>query len=365
MKLAQIDAYFLNRCKELATIADSHVFPNPKVGSLIVHEGKIIGEGFHKKPGTAHGEVAAVATVENKALLSSSSLYVNLEPCNHYGKTPPCTDLILQHRIPRVVIGSLDPNPKVAGSGVAKLREHGVTVLLSENPQPFVELNRVFFFNQVYNRAFIILKWAESSDNFIATYSQEGQPIPTRISGHQSMRLAHKLRAENQAIMVGRNTAAVDNPRLNTRLFPGETPLRIILDKSLKLSTDLNIFQGKYPSLILNEKKHEQKGSLRFYKPRQFSNLKMLSEELYQELGICSILVEGGSSLLQQYVDQQAYEEIYRVEAQKKLFKGVSGPKLSKDLVFAHKSLDREDQLFHHKGPDYAQLLATYQSELS
>jgi len=361
MKLGKTDTYYLERCKQLANIADSRVFPNPKVGSVIVHQGKIIGEGFHKMPGTGHGEVVAVASVADKSLLPSACMYVNLEPCNHYGKTPPCTELILKHKIPRVVIGSLDPNPQVAGSGVKRLRSHGVEVLLAENPSSFLALNRVFFVNQLYKRAFIVLKWAESADNFIATFDSKGKAIPTPISGSQSIRLAHKLRAQHHAIMIGRNTAVVDNPRLNTRLFPGNTPLRIVLDKSLRLPRSLRIFQDGLPSLILNTKKHETQGSVQYYIPRQFVDLEELGKELYQELGICSILVEGGSDLLQQYIDQRAYDEIWRVEAQKKLYKGVKGPTISKNLIFEQKNLDSEDQLFLHKGNDYTQLLTSSQ----
>lgn len=357
MQWDKTDDYFLQRCRQLALIADSQVYPNPKVGSVIVHDGKIIGEGFHSKPGKAHGEVAAVAAVTDKSKLSDASLYVNLEPCNHFGKTPPCTDLILRHKIPRVFIGCLDPNPKVAGRGAQRLRDHGVAVHISPRQQDFKQLNRVFFTNQIHKRTFVVLKWAESSDNFIATFDASGKAIPTPISSSQSLRLAHKLRARHHAIMVGRNTAAIDNPKLNTRLFPGSDPIRIVLDRSLRLSADLNIFQDQQASLILNTQQSKLQGKTRYFVPSQFEDLKQLRQELYQRLGVCSLLVEGGSDLLQQFIDQQAFDEIWRVEAEKTLQKGVSGPLLPKNLVFTQKTLDKEDQLFISQGKELLQIL--------
>ncbi|MEL6255174.1 MAG: bifunctional diaminohydroxyphosphoribosylaminopyrimidine deaminase/5-amino-6-(5-phosphoribosylamino)uracil reductase RibD, partial [Bacteroidota bacterium] len=291
MLLEKADALFLNRCKELAEMSDSGVYPNPRVGAVIVHNGKIIGEGFHRKPGTAHAEVLAVASVKDKSLLSSSTMYVNLEPCNHYGKTPPCTLLILDNKIPEVVIGSFDPNPKVAGGGVKRLRKHGVRVEVAQDPLEYHDLNKVFFTNQLKKRAFILLKWAASADNFIATFDEAGKAIPTPISGSQSLRLAHKLRAKHHAIMVGKNTALIDNPRLNTRLFPGKTPIRIVLDRRMELPKSLGIFQDGSETLILNEKQDKTEGTVRWVKTENLHDLNALSAELYTRLGICSILV--------------------------------------------------------------------------
>ncbi|MDW3648790.1 MAG: bifunctional diaminohydroxyphosphoribosylaminopyrimidine deaminase/5-amino-6-(5-phosphoribosylamino)uracil reductase RibD [Bacteroidia bacterium] len=343
------DALFLNRCKELAEMSDSRVYPNPRVGSVIVHEGKIIGEGFHRMPGSAHAEVAAVASVKDKSLLPSSTIYVNLEPCNHFGKTPPCTHLILEHKIPEVVIGSLDPNPQVAGSGVQRLKEHGLKVRVAEDPGEFHDLNKVFFTNQLKKRAFILLKWAESSDNFIATFNEEGKAIPTPISGSQSLRLAHKLRAKHHAIMIAKNTALIDNPRLNTRLYPGRTPIRIILDRNMELPRSLGIFQDGLETLILNEKENTSEGAVRWIKTDKLGDLNKLSGELLERLGICSVLVEGGSNLLQQYIDQAAYDEIWRVEAEKTLLQGISGPKIPAQINFEQGRLDRKDQLFYYR----------------
>ena len=343
------DALFLNRCKVLAEMSDSRVYPNPRVGSVIVYKGKIIGEGFHRMPGTAHAEVLAVASVKDKSLLSASTIYVNLEPCNHFGKTPPCTNLILDNKIPEVVIGSLDPNPQVAGSGVKRLRARGLTVRIAEDPTEYHDLNKVFFTNQLKKRAFILLKWAESADNFIATFDEEGKAIPTPISGSQSLRLAHKLRAKHQAIMIAKNTALIDNPRLNTRLYPGRTPIRIILDRRMELPQSLGIFQDGLETVILNEKEDKQERAVSWVKTENLHDLNKLSAELLERLGICSVLVEGGSNLLQQYIDQQAYDEIWRVEAEKTLQKGVSGPKIPQHINFEQSRLDRKDQLFYYR----------------
>ena len=343
------DALFLNRCKELAEMSDSRVYPNPRVGSVIVHKGRIIGEGFHRMPGTAHAEVAAVASVRDTSLLSQATIYVNLEPCNHFGKTPPCTKLILNHKIPEVVIGSLDPNPQVAGSGVKRLREHGVKVRIAEDPTEYHDLNKVFFTNQLKKRAFILLKWAESADNFIATFDERGNSIPTPISGSQSLRLAHKLRAKHQAIMIAKNTALIDNPRLNTRLYPGRTPIRIILDRRMELPLSLGIFQDGLDTVILNEKEDKTEGAVRWVKTENLHDLNKLSAELLERLGICSVLVEGGSNLLQQYIDQQAYDEIWRVEAEKTLNEGIAGPKIPAQINFEQSRLDRKDQLFYYR----------------
>ncbi|MEM6803196.1 MAG: bifunctional diaminohydroxyphosphoribosylaminopyrimidine deaminase/5-amino-6-(5-phosphoribosylamino)uracil reductase RibD [Bacteroidota bacterium] len=350
------DVHYLARCNQLAAITDAQVYPNPRVGALIVYEDKIIGEGFHRKAGLAHAEVLAVASVKDKSLLSKSTMYVSLEPCNHYGRTPPCTEMIIRNKIPRVVIGSLDPNPKVAGGGVARLRKAGVEVIGGKNVHDCIQLNKAFFVNQVYKKAFILLKWAESSDHFMAKLDENGKGVPTPISASHSLLLVHKLRSQHHAIMIGKNTALNDNPQLNTRRYPGQDPIRIIFDRSLSLPQHLNIFQDGRPSIILNEIKSEQIGPLQYHKTPNLGNLSKLSEELYRELGICSVLVEGGSNLLQQFIEQEVYDEIWRVEAKKKLFKGISGPALPKNLSYEHKILDKFDSLFYTRGKSYLDL---------
>lgn len=350
------DAYYLARCNQLASITDAKVYPNPRVGSVIVYEDKIIGEGFHLKAGNPHAEVMAVKSVKDKSLLTKSTLYVNLEPCNHFGRTPPCTELILKHKIPRVVIGSLDPNRKVAGAGVARLKEAGIEVIGGKDVNGCIQLNKVFFVNQAYRKPFILLKWAESSDRFMAQLDEQGKGIPTPISASQSLLLVHKLRSQHHAIMIGKNTALSDNPRLNTRRFPGKDPIRIIFDRTLSLPQNLNIFQDGRPSIILNEVKTEKRGAVHFHKTPYLDNLFTLSKELYQDLGICSVLVEGGSNLLQQFIDQQAYDEIWRVEAKKKIGIGISGPILPKNLSFEYKALDEFDSLYYTQGKMFRNL---------
>jgi diaminohydroxyphosphoribosylaminopyrimidine deaminase/5-amino-6-(5-phosphoribosylamino)uracil reductase len=240
---------FLFRTIELAAMADSRTFPNPKVGAVVVYDGKIIGEGYHQQAGGAHAEVHAIDAVRDKGLLPFSTLYVSLEPCNHHGKTPPCTDYILHHKIPKVVIGISDSNPMVAGTGIARLRAAGVEVIEHSITEPFWALNEIFFTNQSEQRPYIHLKWAESRDGFIA-------PLPAAtfpITGMAANMLSHQLRAHHHAIMVGTNTAAIDNPRLDVRYAYGKSPLRIVWDTKGRLPRSLHLFQDGKPTLVIGK----------------------------------------------------------------------------------------------------------------
>ena len=317
---------YLNRCLQLAKLGSSRVYPNPRVGAVIVHEDRIIGEGFHAFAGGPHAEVEAVNAVEDLSILPQSTLYVSLEPCNFHGKTPACSELILKHKIPKVIVGCTDPNPKVAGMSIRRLREAGVEVLLAPDPQPFEEVIRVFRINQLEKRPYIVLKWAESQDGFITGLDQEGNSVQTPITGRLVKEQVHKLRAYHHAIMVGRRTAEIDDPQLSTRLFPGADPIRIVWDRALKLRQQLRLFTDGGRTLVLSDSLEASSQSVSFYQPSQWESLSDVLQGLYKDLGISSILVEGGRNLLQQFINRGIYDEVYRFIGNKKLEKGLDAP---------------------------------------
>lgn len=316
---------FLQRTIDLALKADSRTFPNPKVGALIVYENKIIGEGYHEYAGGPHAEVNAVASVKDKSLLAHSTLYVSLEPCNHFGKTPPCVNLILENKIPKVIVGCLDPNPQVAGKGIARLKENGVEVVLAENDKDFIALNAIFFCNQLSKRPYIVLKWAESQDGFIAPYP----PQPYPISDKTNELFVHQIRAKHHAIMIGANTARIDNPKLSVRKVVGKSPIRIVWDKHLQLPRHLHLFADGKETIVLNTLKNETIGKVRYYNPTNplaWENIHTMTMSLWEELGICSILVEGGSNLLQQFIDAKLHHEVYRFVGNMHFGNGIEAP---------------------------------------
>ena len=321
---------YLQRCLELARKGGAAVEPNPRVGSVVVYNGKIIGEGWHQFFGGPHAEVNAIASVEQKELLPYSTIYVSLEPCNHHGKTPPCADLILEHRIPKVVIGSLDPNPKMAGRSVKMLREQGVSVEVAADQSPFQELNEHFWYNQKHHRPFITLKWAESQDGFIAGLDEDGRPVSTAISPSFVSRWVHALRHEHQAILVGKNTVLTDDPSLTTRKWPGDHPTRIFLDRKLEIPSSAKIY-GPGKVIVINELKNQVEGDTTFFVPVEeeaFDDLGMLMTELYGRLRIGSILVEGGRSVLDQFIAQGIWNEAWKNIGSKRLGEGIQAPTL-------------------------------------
>jgi diaminohydroxyphosphoribosylaminopyrimidine deaminase / 5-amino-6-(5-phosphoribosylamino)uracil reductase len=330
------DAVFLPRTLQLARLGSSRVFPNPQVGSLIVHEGRILAEGFHAYSGGPHAEVNALAALnpEHAALLPRCSIYVSLEPCSHYGKTPPCADLIIERGIGRVVVGCVDPNPQVAGRGLRRLREHGIEVVLAPDPTPYQALNPGFRVNQRERRPFITLKWAESPDGYVAGLDTQGQPHAVHLSGPEADITVHRLRASHQAILIGRRTAEVDNPRLTTRRYPGEHPLRVVIDPDLRLSPTLSLFSDGMPTVVLNRTHQEQRGHVLYYAPGQWESMKLLFWELYHHLGLTKILVEGGTQVLQQCLDQGAYDHVLRLRGKRQLKQGIPGPTLPPGFSF-------------------------------
>lgn len=297
----------MHRCLELAQLGAGYVAPNPMVGAVLVHEGRIIGEGWHKEYGKAHAEVNCINAVqeEDRQFISQSILYVSLEPCAHHGKTPPCTDLIIRHKIPKVVIGCRDPFKEVDGKGIEKLKAAGIEVETAVLEEECRELNKRFFTFHKKQRSFIILKWAQTADGFIA--GDDSKRI--LISNEFSNRLVHKWRSEEAAIMVGTNTALRDDPALTTRLWPGPSPVRLVIDMNLRLPGSLKVFDGSERTIVFNTIKEDEKTNLSFIKldkDKQF--VPQLMDVLYR-LPLQSVLVEGGAALLQTFIESGVWDE--------------------------------------------------------
>ena len=326
---------YMRRCIELAKNGLCNVAPNPMVGAVIVCDGRIIGEGYHVRCGEAHAEVNAIRSVKDESLLKRSTIYVSLEPCSHYGKTPPCADLIIEKQIPRIVIGCRDPFSKVAGRGIQKLQNAGREVIVGVLEEECQHLIRRFITFNTLRRPFITLKWAESADRFIDIERIDGNPV--LLSSPLTSMLVHKKRAENTAIMVGRRTALLDNPSLTVRNWYGPNPIRIVLDRNLSLPNDLQIFNGEVPTLVFTEKEHPEEKSVSYITIDFAHNpLNQIMEELYQR-NIQSLLVEGGSQLLQSFIDNELWDEAYIEKCPKRLYSGVKAPEISNNFSYSTK----------------------------
>lgn len=319
---------YIARCIQLAKSGSCNVSPNPMVGAVIVCDGKIIGEGYHVCYGCAHAEVNAIKSVKDKSLLVRSTIYVSLEPCSHHGKTPPCADLIIEKRIPRVVIGCVDPHSKVAGRGIQKLRSAGVEVKVGVLEEMCKNLIRQFITFNTLRRPYIILKWAQSCDGFMDIERIEGWPVI--LSNPMSGMLVHKKRAEVDAIMVGRRTALLDNPSLTVRNWSGNNPLRVVLDKNLSLPTFLHLFDGRVKTLVFTEKKEVSENNVEYIQVNfDESLLSRVMHVLYQKK-IQSLLVEGGRILLQSFIDAQLWDEACTETTILKLGNGVKAPLINR-----------------------------------
>lgn len=325
----QTQEFFMQKCIGLTSKAMGFVSPNPMVGCLIVYEDEIIGEGNHEKYGKAHAEVNAIASVKDKALLKKSTLYVNLEPCAHFGKTPPCTNLIIESEIPKVVIGCIDSYSEVSGKGIEEMQNTGIEVIVGVLEKESRELNKRFFTFHEKKRSYIILKWAESIDGFIAP---KNQTVPFWITSNESKKLVHQWRSEEDAILVGRITAEKDNPSLTVREAEGNNPIRIVIDKDLKLSTDLNLFNTEANTLIFNSIKSDEKDTNKFIKI-DFNNLiESILQELYKQ-NIQSVIIEGGSKTLQSFIDTNMWDEARIFTTNKTLSKGVKSPTIEGEII--------------------------------
>lgn len=325
---------YMSRCIELAKKGAMDVSPNPMVGCVLVHNDEIIGEGYHEKYGEAHAEVNAIKSVKNKNLLRECTLYVSLEPCAHHGKTPPCSDLIVRKQIPEVVIGTVDPFAEVAGKGIEKLKNNGIKVTVDVLKKECLELNKRFFTFHEKKRPFIVLKWAQTSDGFIDMERKaESYGEPTWITGTDALVRVHQMRAMEDAILVGTGTAEKDNPSLTVRLVEGKNPLRIILDRKLKLSPRLNLFDNSTETLVINSIKSEKKGNTELVQIDYSQNiLPQILEVLYKKEKL-SLIVEGGRKLLQSFIDQNLWNEAHVFNGSKTFNGGVPAPKLRGKMV--------------------------------
>jgi diaminohydroxyphosphoribosylaminopyrimidine deaminase/5-amino-6-(5-phosphoribosylamino)uracil reductase len=333
---------YIQRCLELAQNGLGSTYPNPMVGSVIVHRGKIIGEGWHQKAGEPHAEVNAINSVKNKSLLTKSTIYVSLEPCSHFGKTPPCSDLIIQHKIPTVIVGTVDPNDKVAGKGIEKLQKAGIKVKVGVLEKECRELNKRFFTFHTKKRPYIILKWAESVDGFLSPLNKKEQK-PFWVTNVYSRQLVHKWRTEEQAILVGTKTVLDDNPQLNARDWFGKNPIRIILDRCGKISEDYVVKKGNQKTIILTEQEILTKDENCIYEnlifgeqlPEKMSNL------LYQ-YQIQSVIIEGGLQTLQSFIDNNLWDEARIFKGNIIVHQGTKAPILKGEIVVKQKSINDE-----------------------
>lgn len=325
-------------------------YPNPLVGCVIVNNDKIIGEGWHYKAGFPHAEVNAIASVPEANLLEESILYVSLEPCSHFGKTPPCSDLIISKRIKKIVIGSTDPNPQVAGRGIKKLQEAGCDVVVGVLQKECEELNKRFFTFHGQKRPYIFLKWAETRDGFVAPKrSDRTEVAPVWITNEFSRQLAHKMRGLEMGILVGTNTILQDNPSLTTRDWAGSNPLRIGIDKEGVLSPKLCLFDGKVKTITFTSKTIPSKANVEFERI-DFSKkiVSQICRVLYKK-GLQSLIVEGGTKTIQSFIDANLWDEAIVFVGRKTFRQGVKAPSLNG--VAIRNSTIKDDSLTIFKNP--------------
>lgn len=325
----------MRRCIQLAQNALCNAAPNPMVGAVVVCDGRIIGEGYHVRCGQAHAEVNAIRSVKEQELLKRSTIYVSLEPCSHYGKTPPCADLIIEKQIPRIVVGCLDPFSEVAGRGIKKLRDAGREVVLGMLEQECKQLVRRFVTFYTKQRPYITLKWAESADGFIdLNRSADAAQRPVFLSSNLTSMLVHKRRAEHSAIMVGTRTAMLDNPALTVRHWAGRSPVRVVLDRKLQLPLNLQVFDGNIPTLVFSEvERNAYRGVEYVAVDYDDEILSQVMHALY-ERKLQSLMVEGGSVLLQSFIDAGLWDEIVVEEAPCLLQSGVKSPEIGDKIPF-------------------------------
>lgn len=323
---------YMRRCIQLAQNGRCNVAPNPMVGAVIVCDGQIIGEGYHVRCGEAHAEVNAIRSVKDSSLLKRSTIYVSLEPCSHYGKTPPCADLIIEKQIPRIVIGCSDPFSEVAGRGIQKLKDAGREVVVGVLEAECKLLIQRFVTFHTLRRPYVTLKWAESADGYLDVFRKGGRPVA--LSDPLTSMLVHKRRAEHSAIMVGTRTAWLDNPSLTVRHWYGHSPVRVVSDRNLTLPPHLHLFDGSVPTLVFTEKPHEPASNVEYLQiDYRRDTLPQMMSALY-ERGLQSLLVEGGSLLLQSFIDAGLWDEAFVEAAPVSLHSGVKAPRIGDKAYF-------------------------------
>ena len=326
----------MRRCLELAKNGLGTTYPNPMVGSVIVCDGKIIGEGWHKKSGEPHAEVNAVNSVKDKSLLKRSTIYVSLEPCSHFGKTPPCCDLIIENKIPNVIVGTVDSNIKVAGNGIKKLIEAGAKVTVGILETECKELNKRFFTFHEKKRPYVILKWAETQDGFIAPLTKLEQK-PVWITNKFSRQLVHKWRSEEQAILVGTNTVIDDNPKLDVRDWTGNNPIKIILDQNNRIPKDSYIFNNQVKTIIFSNSSTRINQENSIFEVIDFK--KNLANQILNVLykhHIQSVMIEGGLQTLQTFIDENLWDEARVFIGNNNFETGIKAPLLALKNIEKH-----------------------------
>ena len=348
MNSSNIQEKYIKRCIDLAKNATGNTYPNPLVGAVIVHKGKIIGEGYHKKSGKPHAEVNAIEAVKDESLLKDSTLYVNLEPCSHYGKTPPCSELIVKKGIPRVVIGTRDTSGKVSGKGIEMLKEKGCEVKEGVLEDECREVNKRFFTYHEKKRPYIILKWAQTMDGYIDKLRNPNDPIqPNWITNQISKKAVHKWRAEEEAILVGSVTTLKDNPQLNVREWAGKNPLRLVIDKNFDINDSYKLINDQLKTIVFIDKgikntkfknKKDQKTEI---VQLDFSKelIEQILDYLYQK-EIASVFVEGGAYTIESFISKGYWDEARIFVENKFFYGGIKAPAFPKTIS---KKIDFEE----------------------
>jgi len=341
---------FMQRCLQLAAMGQQWVTPNPMVGAVVVKNGKIIGEGYHKEFGGPHAEVNAIEAVKDKTQLKGATIYVSLEPCAHFGKTPPCTNLIIEHKITKVVIACLDPNPMVAGKGVKHLKSAGIELEAGVLEREAQELNKIFFWFHTQKQPYVVLKWAQTADGFCGRIPNA--KLSSKITNWYSNILVHKIRSAEAAILVGYNTALNDNPELTNRKWIGKNPLRIVLDLAGELPQNLRLFNDEKQTIVFTLKPKENTQHVSYFKLN--STLNIVNEVLNAlfELKIQSVMIEGGPKTLQLFIDKKVWNEAHIFTSSREWQKGIKAPIIKKDTkVYDKINLTDSYQIFK---PNYS-----------
>ena len=325
-----LNEIYIKRCLELAALGTGKTAPNPMVGAVIVYENKIIGEGYHQKYGEPHAEVNAINSVKDKDLLHKSTLYVSLEPCCHHGKTPPCSNLIVSYKIPKIVIGCRDSNDKVCGKGIQDLVDANCEVIIGVLEKECREINKFFFTHHEKKRPYIILKWAQTADGYIDIIREKNAPAqPTIITNEIAQTLVHKWRTETQSIMVGTNTALQDNPMLNVRRWTGNNPTRIIIDKDFSLPLSLHLFDNSIPTIVFTAKDKEPSTNVEYIKIDFNAGIINQILKALHSKKIQSILVEGGAITTNSFIKENMWDEARVFVADKYFTNGIKAPVLN------------------------------------
>ena len=343
----QKDKLYMQRCIDLALLGIGEVGSNPMVGAVIVLDDVIIGEGYHQKFGEAHAEVNAINAVKDKSLLNKATIYVSLEPCSHFGKTPPCADLLINSNFKKVVIGCQDTFSEVSGRGIEKLKAAKIDVVLGVLEEECRDLNRRFFTFHEQKRPYVILKWAQTKDGFLDRLRDDDTNKINWISSKETKTLVHKWRSEESSILVGKNTILNDNPTLTVRELTGKNPIRIILDSHLSLSLNFNVFNKDAETVVLNLEKEEIIEGLKFKKILNF-DIDSILKALY-DLNIQSVFVEGGAQTLQSFISSNLWDEVRVIVGNTTFTEGLKAPVLaqiptsnfsfSSDMIYFYKKI--------------------------